>query len=606
MIITAIICIFIGFSVAYLIIPGSANENTAEAASSDQQYTCGMHPEIISDEPGICPICNMKLTPKRDASSDPGSVRINPAMKQNMGLVTKKADYQILTRRILTFGEVAVPDPKIHRVMLKTEGWVEKLYVDEGGQYVDKGEPLLEIYSPELVTAQKELLVATKSNSSEAMMRMAVASRKRLQNWDISNDQLRRLEETREVTRTLTVRSPADGFVRMKNVSEGERISARTVLYEITDLSEVWIEARVYEQDLSYIELNQPAGVSIPTLPGQSFAGYVTYISPFLDDRGQAEIRLALDNPEFKLKPSMYAEVEIQGELDDRRLVIDRSAVINSGARQLVFVADKNDSYSARTIRTGAVSGNDMIEVVDGLKAGEAVVTSGQFLLDSETRLGEVVETSDGHGHNHGDHAGSEDKMSAEENSQKSGDPYDVHTCPMPEHYHVLNYGPGQCPECGMDLVPVSETENSPVYVCPMPECGIATNEPGLCPVCNMHLTEYEPKKESASVEKTDSITGIHQHSDSSTHKKPAGNKADDDPYDIHTCPMPEHYHVLNYGPGQCHECGMDLVPVSETDNSPVYVCPMPECGIATNEPGLCPVCNMHLKEYQPEAKGDK
>ncbi len=612
-ILISITCILIGFGAAYLILPLS--QNTPQAAASGetaQLYTCGMHPEIISEEPGICPICNMKLTPKRESGDNEGAIRIDPATKQNMGLVTTQAEYRKLTKTVSTFGKISVPDPNRYTVNLKVDGWVERLYVDEQGQSVSKGQPLLEIYSPELVAAQRELLVAKKSNSNASMIRLANAASQRLQNWDISEDQLRRLEDTGEVKRTMIIRSPANGIVKNKAVSKGDRISARSLLYEIVDLSKVWVEASVYEQDLPYVQVGQKARVNIPSLPGQKFDGEVTFISPILDDNSQAEIRLTLDNTDNMLKPEMYAEVFIENSLDGERLAIPRSAVINSGTRQLVFVASADETYKPHYIETGAIGSGDMIAIEDGLMAGDDVVVSGQFLLDSETRLSEAIGAggAGGHAHQHGaQHADSKEMDHDEmEKAEASNDPYDIHTCPMPEHFDVLNYGPGECPECGMALVPVSETENIPVYVCPMPQCGVAEKEPGLCPVCNMKLVEYEvPEEKADSEEKATMDEHAHGHDHSHDQMEMQAEKQEsDDSYNIHTCPMPEHFHVLNYGPGECPECGMALVPVGETENSPVYVCPMPQCEVAEKEPGLCPVCNMKLFEYEPEESDDR
>jgi Cu(I)/Ag(I) efflux system membrane fusion protein/cobalt-zinc-cadmium efflux system membrane fusion protein len=453
-----------------------------------QLYTCGMHPEIVSDEPGICPICNMKLTPKRDGGNHSGTVQIDPVTRQNIGLVTKPASYQNMTKAIYTFGRVAIPDPNRFIVTVKVDGWIERLFVAEEGEQVFKGQPLFELYSPALVSAQEELLLASKSDPEiESVGRLAEIAERRLLNWDISEDQIRKLKESGEVVRTLIIRSPADGFVKTKTVDEGDRISAQSSLFEIVDLSEVWIIAYVYEQDLPYIKIGQAGLVSVPGLPGRVFESRLNYISPLLDERGQTELRFVLDNDHFELKPEMYADIRIGSELDNDRLTIPRSAVINSGVKELVFVATAEDSYEPRIVKTGAVDDQDMVEIIDGLNAGEEIVVSGQFLLDSETRLNETIEaggTTDPHAHHM--HVESEQMEPAE-------DPYDVHTCPMPEHYHVLNYGSGECPECGMDLVPIDQTDNQPVYVCPMPRCGPVMIEPGLCSHCNMVLVEYEP-----------------------------------------------------------------------------------------------------------------
>jgi RND family efflux transporter MFP subunit len=490
-------CTVLGFGAAYFLLPVASNGDVAATVTDTRQYSCGMHPEIVSDEPGICPICNMKLTPKRDGGTAAGTVRIDPAARQNMGLVTTAVTYQNLTRSVRTSGEVSVPDPNVHSVTLKVDGWVERLFVAEEGERVFEGQPLLEIYSPHLVTAQKELVIALNSENNASMDRLAKAARSRLQNWDISDDQLERLVESGEVKRRLIVRSPADGFVRSKSVAEGDRVSSRSVLYEIADISDVWIMANVYEQDLPYLALRQPATVALPSLPGRVFEGRVSYISPLLDNQGQVEIRLTLNNADFALKPGMYADVILESTLEGDRLVIPRAAVINSGVRQLVYVAGENESYEPRPVVTGAVGKNDLIEVVNGLSLGEAVVTSGQFLLDSETRLSEAIYAAGDH--KHGSNEIADHKYHNHYNAEEieRDDPYDIHTCPMPSHSYVLNYGPAECPDCGMALVPVSETDNIPVYVCPMPECGVASRDPGVCPVCNMALKEYRPEARS-------------------------------------------------------------------------------------------------------------
>lgn len=491
----------LGFGGVYFAVQTTEAETATTPTSKDQLYTCGMHPQIISDKPGICPICNMKLTPKRDAGAADGTVRIDPATRQNMGLVTSAARYEILKSQIHTFGEVAIPDPNKYSITVKFDGWVERLFVNEEGKQVHRGEPLLEVYSPDLVTARKELLVAMMSESNTTMDRLAEAARNRLLNWDISEEQLDRLTESGEINRTMIIHSPVDGFVKAKYVNEGDRVTSQSLLYEITDLSTVWIKATAYEQDLPFLQLHGAAQVSVPSLPGHAFKGSIDYISPILNKQGQVEIRLTLNNPGFILKPAMYADVTLECSLKGERLVIPRSAVINSGIRQLVYVSTSDDSYKPREVTTGAVGENDMIEVVDGLVSGDPVVTSGQFLLDSETRLSEAVQSSSSNmsgNHNHIAHTDlmNEPRMHADssDHDMDVNDPYNIHTCPMPAHYHVLHYGPEACPECGMDLVPFNETENSPVYVCPMPECKVATREPGLCPVCNMKLIEYKPE----------------------------------------------------------------------------------------------------------------
>lgn len=483
-IIIAIICLGLGFAAGYIFLTSSKDVGTESHQTDEQLYTCGMHPDIVSDEPGICPICNMKLTPKRESGTETGGIKVSPETKQNMGLVTTPVVYRSIGKSVSTFGKVVIPDPNNYQVTVKTEGWVERLFVSETGEQVFRGQPLFEIYSPDIVAAQKELLVALSEPDNLSMQRLANSAKRRLKNWDISDDQLSDLEQSGEISRTIIIRSPSDGFINRKNIDKGTRVEPKKVLYEIIDLSEVWIEAHIYEQDLSHIFIKQSGHIAIPALSGQVFDGYVSYISPLLSKKGQIEIRLQIGNPELLLKPEMYAEVTLDPPADNPVLAIPRKAVINSGKRQLVYVSNSDNAYEPREIVTGTTGRDDMVEVVSGLGENDNVVVSGQFLIDSESRLSESVNSStDLHQHVHQDQAVLSD----------SDDPYDIHTCPMPEHSHILNYGPGQCSECNMDLVPIIETDHDPVYVCPMPRCGPISLEPGECSHCGMILEEHLP-----------------------------------------------------------------------------------------------------------------
>lgn len=510
--VVAIAALALGFGLAYVVIPHG--DQTAPASESDQKqlYTCGMHPEIISDEPGYCPICGMKLTPKKDGSDLVSAIRIDPTTMQNMGLVTAPARYQSLTKKVRVFGKIAFSEPLVYSVNLKIDGWIEHLFVDHKGERVYKGQPLLEVYSPALVAAQKEFLIAYESSkktdvssldsSGSSMTDLMQASRMRLANWDISDDQIERLKSSGQITRTMKIRAPADGIVIAKTVSEGDHLKPGTELYQIADLSTVWVIAHVYEQDLPFISLGQEATVELPNFGGERFTATVSYVSPFLSTGRQVEIRLDVENGDYQLKPEMYAEVSIVSELPGERLIIPRSAVINSGVRQLVYVASGEGNYQPRLVTTGALGDDDFVEVLSGLSEHERVVTSGQFLLDSESRLSEAL--AEGHqiGHRHGQ---GEDQGRPEQDEQqhdhsgmthtKEDDRSGIYTCPMPEHYHVLQYGEGSCPVCGMALVPVEETDNRNVYVCPMAECSVAQDHMGTCPVCGMNLIRYQPEE---------------------------------------------------------------------------------------------------------------
>ena len=496
----AIICIAAGFGLAYLILSPSTGDGSSESASSDahkQLYTCGMHPEIISDEPGYCPICGMKLTPKKGGPAAAGAIAIDPTTTQNMGVKTTAARMQVLTRSVPVFGKVAYNASKIYSISRKTEGWAEKVYVTYVGEKISNGQPLLEIYSPELTAAQQEFLLVEKAQADgatdEGLARLKKAARLRLQNWDITDDQIERLIASGEITRTIKVVSPVDGVVIAKNFNEGDQVMPGMELYRIADLSTVWIKGNVYEQDVSFVTLGQVAQVVIPSLTGTSFKGVISYISPYLDPMSQVEIRVELRNDKGLLRPDMYTEVTIESSLPGERLVIPRSAVINSGKKKVIYMAMGDGSFSPREVKTGAVGDDDVIEIVSGLTAGEAVVVSGQFMLDSETRLSEAL----GGAHIHRPDAinTAVDETSREHHaSDRDGHDHDLYTCPMPSHFHVLQYGPGKCPECGMDLAPVEKTKNTEVYVCPMPEDGVVQGKPGRCPKCGMNLIKYQPE----------------------------------------------------------------------------------------------------------------
>ncbi len=485
----------VGFGLAYIIFTSDDATTAGELSSTIQQYTCGMHPEIISDEPGYCPLCSMKLTPKKDGSmSSAGGILIDPTTSQNMGIVTSAAAYHNLTRTINSFGEVTYSEPNMLKINLKIEGWVEKLYADETGLEISKNQPLFEIYSPKLIAAQEEYLNAKRqvtNNSSGSAKNILTAAKKRLLNWDISEDQIEALDETSDIKRTIIIRSPSDGIIIDKNITNGELIKPGKTVYQIADLSTVWVKAYVYEQDVPYLSLGQTAKISFPNVPGQEFETSLNYISPFLNSKRQVEIRFELNNRDNLLRPEMYAEVTIESQLKGERLVVPYSAVIHAGTKEIIYIQENENSYLPRTITTGAVGDNDLIEVTSGINEGDLIVTSGQFMLDSESRLNEALASDEHVGHDHSRKSDNDmDEYNPDELVATGG--HDIHTCPMPIHYDQLQYGKGDCSKCEMKLVPLGETDNKKVYVCPMSECETVQDHKGTCSVCGMNLVRYQ------------------------------------------------------------------------------------------------------------------
>ena len=394
----------------------STMDNMPEAVSSSepdskvQQFTCGMHPQVVTNEPGICPICNMNLVPKVASGKGDGVVLIDPTTRQNMAVATTKVDYKKLTRTIRAYGQVSYRESEQFSVNLKIRGYVEKLYINETGVHVKSGEPLLEIYSPELVAAQNEYLIALKGfdskdgRSSTVRPRLLGATYSRLRNWDITDEQIKRLNDLSEAAMTMTIESPYTGIVTDKFVQEGDHIFIGQELFKIANVSSVWISAYIYEQDLPYISVGQEVTITSPSLIGSNIVSRIIYVSPFLNSNRQAEIRVEIDNQQGTLKPEMFAEVNIKSQLPGPSMVIPRSAIINSGMRQLVFIETAPGEFRARDIKTGMVADGDLVEVLEGLETGEEVVVSGQFMLDSETRLNEAIASNSGGSNAHQHH----------------------------------------------------------------------------------------------------------------------------------------------------------------------------------------------------------
>jgi multidrug efflux pump subunit AcrA (membrane-fusion protein) len=371
------------------------------AEEKHQYYTCGMHPWVILPKPGDCPICHMKLVPL-DPAKFTKEIAINPVMTQNIGVRVSPVVTGPVTQVVRTVGTVDYDETLVRDVNLKISGWVEKLYVNAIGQPVEKNQLLLEIYSPDLYTAQVDYLLAFKGKdllknappSDVATMDadLLAAARKRLEYFDISPQQIEELEKSGKASKTMTLRSRFRGTVVGKNVFDGQKVDAGMQLLRIADLSRVWIMVTIYEYQIPYIEVGQKAVMSLPYMPGQVFEGKVTYIYPYLNpELRQAKVRLEFDNPGLFLKPGMFAKVELHRTLATDRTLVPREAVIDTGIRQIAFVSRGEGRFEPREVQVGVEAEGGMLEILDGLKPGEMVVTSSEFLLDSEARLREAL-----------------------------------------------------------------------------------------------------------------------------------------------------------------------------------------------------------------------
>ncbi|HET6569106.1 MAG TPA: efflux RND transporter periplasmic adaptor subunit [Rhodothermales bacterium] len=359
-------------------------------------YQDGMHPWIVEDAPGPSPDgCGMNLTPVRvDGAQEAGTVRIDPVTIQNIGVRTAPVMVEALGRTVRTTGRFEANERGLSAVAPKVGGWVEKLYVEYEGARVRRGQPLLEIYSPDLVSTQEEYLLALRNaerlrggmGAADAQ-RLVEAALRRLAYWDISEAQIERLKETGRPQKTLTLYAPASGTVTTKNVVEGQQIAPGQTLMELADLSRLWLMVDVYEQDLAWVRVGTPVRVELPYEPGRTLTGRVDYLYDDLDPQTRTvKARVTIPNPGLQLKPGMYATVYLTGGEAQPAPTVPSEAVIRTGEREVVILALGEGRFRPQEVVTG-VGADGKVQVLQGLSGGEQVVTSAQFLIDSEARL---------------------------------------------------------------------------------------------------------------------------------------------------------------------------------------------------------------------------
>ncbi len=346
----------------------------------------------------------MDLVPVYEDEAPSGAIiSIDPVTSQNMGVRTARVERRDLSRSIRTVGLVGYEEPRQYSINSKIDGWVEQLYVNTTGEMVKKGQALLDIYSPDLVAAQEEFLLALESRDTlasspfaeiaEGAQRLYQASRKRLKLWDISERQIRRLEKTRQVKKTLTLYAGYQGIVTMKMVNEGMFIKAGVELFKISDISKVWVYADIYEYELPWVKVGQQASVELPFVGGEPVQGTISYIYPYVESKTRTvKARIDLDNPDFELKPDMYVNVRLRTETVRDALVVPIEAVLHSGDKKTVFVALGEGKFEPRQVKTGLQGKDNLIEIKQGLLRGDRVVVSAQFMLDSESKLREAIQ----------------------------------------------------------------------------------------------------------------------------------------------------------------------------------------------------------------------
>jgi RND family efflux transporter MFP subunit len=384
-----------------------ANRASAAAPAAQAVWTCPMHPDVREPGPGQCPTCGMELV-KEEPNEPPADaieptagvpragVQLDTRRRQLLGVRTARAERTDLSREVRAVGLVRYDETRQSDVNLKVDGWVQKLYVASTGAPIRRGQPLLELYSPDLLATQNEYVLALHSRDAMQQSRIADArdqaeqlvqsARARMALWDLSSAQLDALERTRKATATITFRSPVSGFVIEKPAVEGMRVAPGQTLFRVVDLSAVWVEADVFESDAPFVKVGAPATVTVDAAPGLMLRGRAVYVYPFVEEKTRTlKVRFAFPNPQHQLKPGMYADVQLTSSLGSG-LTIPADALLDAGQRQLVFVAEGDGYFRPRDVKAGQRVG-DRVQILEGLEEGDEVGAGAAFFLDSESQL---------------------------------------------------------------------------------------------------------------------------------------------------------------------------------------------------------------------------
>ncbi len=369
--------------------PGMTGGESAGGERQILYWVAPMDPNYRRDEPGKSPM-GMDLVPvyADEVDNQPGVVKIDPTIVNNLGVRTAKAERSVLMRRIETVGHVTYDEDTVQHVHTRVDGWIEKLITKATGDPVKKGQLLFELYSPTLVNAQEELLAASRSGNS----RLLKASRDRLRALGVSTSEISRLEKERTAQQRVRVYAESDGVIVHLGVREGIYVTPATEVMSVARLDRVWVIAEVFERQAAWVSPGQKAVVELDYLPGKTFAGTVDYVYPELDPKTRTlRVRLRFDNAGEELRPNMFSRVVIEAEGFGRVVNVPREAVIRGGSVDRVVVALGDGRFRAQPVRLGIESG-DRIAIRSGLEAGETIVVSGQFLIDSESNIEAALE----------------------------------------------------------------------------------------------------------------------------------------------------------------------------------------------------------------------
>lgn len=387
-----------------LFISLGCSKSDSSLKNQNEYWTCTMHPEIHKDGPGVCPICGMDLikkvtnntTSESSISNMEGMIKLTSDQQILANVSTIKIKKEILRKQITAYSYLDFAEQNRRIISARFRGRIEKLFVDKTGDYVKKGQPLFEIYSPELVQAQNDYLIAL-NNSKNSNNSLIDASKKKLELLGLTPNQIEDLKNTGEIKLILTYYSPFSGTIIEKKVQEGMYVNEGTTIYELAELSILWNIAELNETDLSLIKVGNKVNLKVNAYPGEEFFGQVTFIYPVINPQTRTvKVRSEFSNYNHKLKPQMYGEITFTAD-QGMGLLIPSEAIVFSGKRNVVWIKTPDGMFEARNIQLGHKFG-DKYEVLSGLNEGDEVVASGGFLIDSESQLRTGLPT----GHHHG------------------------------------------------------------------------------------------------------------------------------------------------------------------------------------------------------------
>ncbi len=355
----------------------------------DPAYVCPMHPQIVKDGPGTCPICGMDLVPKqiRDDAGERPEVTVDQGVIQNMGVRTARVERGTLQKTIRTLGRVDYDETRLAHVHPRAEGWIEALYLRAEGEPVRKGQELAQLYAPAILSAQVDFLLALKPRQPGVAGVKAHQARNLLRLLDVPDGVIEEIEETGEIRNQVPVLAPIDGIVTRMVAREGMYVNKESEMFTIADLARVWVMVDVFEHQIAWLEPGLAAEMAVPAFPGRKWQGTLDYVYPDLDPKTRTlRVRLVFANPERLLKPNMFTEVVIQGTPKREVLKIPSAALIVTGERESVVLALGEGRFRPVDVVTGLTPG-DEVEILSGLDEGDEIVISGQFLIDSESSL---------------------------------------------------------------------------------------------------------------------------------------------------------------------------------------------------------------------------